>query len=287
MLDRPAETPGTSAAPPRRRQDQSAPALGVRMMLTILRRRKWPLLGCMIFIPLAAWIALQQLTPRYTASGTLIYDPSEYKVRELQSILRADPTTEAVMASQAEILHSLRVAQRVAERGNLYDRPEFNRALLRPNVLHQWMETIRWLLGMEYEETTAEPPPGPRPDAERNATLVAVRDALHAGALRFSHVIEVTFTAEDPIVAAAAVNNAMDVYIKDQFAAKARAVHRATELLEKRAGGSACEISCASGVSTAACWAVCCIRSNTACNCARAASASRTSAFNGICATAL
>ena len=73
------------------------------------------------------------------------------------------------------------------------------------------------------------------PDPARDATVVAVHDALHAAPLRFSRVLEVTFTAEDPLVAAAAVNNAMDIYIKDQFTAKAAAVRRATIWLDERA----------------------------------------------------
>ena len=51
----------------------------------------------------------------------------------------------------------------------------------------------------------------------------------------FSHVIEVTFVGADPLQAAAAVNNAMDVYIKDQYAAKHRLVDTATELLQNEA----------------------------------------------------
>ncbi|HEY4043722.1 MAG TPA: hypothetical protein VGM32_18010, partial [Rhodopila sp.] len=57
----------------------------------------------------------------------------------------------------------------------------------------------------------------------------------HAAPVRFSYVVEVTFVADDPVVAAAAVNNAMDTYIKDQYAAKHRLVDAATELLEKQA----------------------------------------------------
>jgi hypothetical protein len=49
-------------------------------------------------------LAITQITPRYTATGKLLYDPSGYKLQELQSILQVDPMTDAVMASQAEVL---------------------------------------------------------------------------------------------------------------------------------------------------------------------------------------
>jgi uncharacterized protein involved in exopolysaccharide biosynthesis len=246
MLDSPAEAPGVDPLPGRG-DHASRPAgndagLQMRSAMAVLRRRKVPFLLCVVLVPLCALLALHQMTPRYTAIGALIYEPSQYKVRELQSILQADPTTEAVMASQAEILQSLHIAQRVAERGNLYANPEFNRALRPPGVLHRANDWLRWILGMEVDDPPDPARPGPVMDSDRNLTMMAVQAALHATAVRFSHVIEVTFTAEDPVVAAAAVNNAMDVYVKDQFAVKHRAVDRATEWLEKRAAALRVEV---------------------------------------------
>jgi uncharacterized protein involved in exopolysaccharide biosynthesis/MinD-like ATPase involved in chromosome partitioning or flagellar assembly len=206
------------------------------VLLAALRQRRWIFAGTVILVPLCAWLILRQITPLYTATGSLIYEPSEYTLREMQSIARSEPVTDAGMASQAEILRSLHVAQRVAERGNLYNDPEFNFALRGPSLIHRATVALRAMLGMD-----TDPPPdnaayGPRPDPSRDRTMIAVQNALHAAPVRFSHVIEVTFTAQDPSVAAAAVNNAMDVYIKDQYAAKHRMVDHANELLEKQAG---------------------------------------------------
>ena len=207
--------------------------LDVRTALDAVRRRWLSLLIGSAVLPCLALIALSRMEPLYTATGSLIFGASEYKDRGLQSILRADPITEAVMASQAEVLHGLHIAQKVAEWGNLYSNPEFNRRLRPPSV-----PTKLWraLAGAdEAGPAPAAPGMGPTPGAERDAVMRAVQAALHAAPVRASHVLEVTFTARDPLIAATAVNNAMDVYIKDQYAAKYRAVRSATELLEKRA----------------------------------------------------
>jgi capsular exopolysaccharide synthesis family protein len=76
--------------------------------------------------------------------------------------------------------------------------------------------------------------PGPRLDPDRNATLRAVRAALTVTPVKASHVLEVSFTAEDPVIAAAGANNAMDVYVKAQLGAKYGAVAKAREWLEQR-----------------------------------------------------
>ncbi|MBV9249773.1 MAG: GumC family protein, partial [Acetobacteraceae bacterium] len=225
MLD----TPPASIASLGHRLDSPGTGVSGRAMLAALRRRKWWLILTTLAVPALAFIAIRQVTPLYTASGTLIFEPSEYKVRELQSILRNDPATEAVLASQAEILRGLHIAERVAERGNLFNNPEFNHSLRPPSF---WQR----LFGRTPDpKPPIEPVYGPSPDDNRIATLRTVQAALDAHPVKFSRVLEVTFTSRDPLVAAAAVNNAMDVYVKDQYSAKTKAVDRATDLLYKRA----------------------------------------------------
>ena len=238
MLDRAANSNGTAPVDPgaqRPEPDAGASRENLWRFTTAVRQRRATLLAVIMLIPLCTWMTLQQITPLYTATGSLIYEPSEFKLQELQSILRADPTNEATMASQAEILHSLHIAQIVAERGNLFDNPEFNISLRPPGPMHRMTQTLRWLLGMETDAPVAKPVYGPQQDPTRDQTLLAVQEALHATAVRQSHVVEVSFTAADPVVAAAAVNNAMDGYIKGQYAAKHRAVDSANALLEKQA----------------------------------------------------
>jgi len=237
MLDNPPDFGGSPRNPNPGYPKESAERARttVPVFFAALRQRRGTLLATIVLVTLAAYVMLRQVTPLYTATGSLIYEPSVFTLREMQSILHTDPTTDAVMASQAELLQSLRIAQRVAERGNLFDNPAFNPALRPASPLRSAYLALRGLLGMETEELPEAPLPGPRPDRAREQTLVAVRSALHAAAIRGSHVIEISFTADDPLVAAAAVNNAMDIYIKDQYAAKHIEVDRMNELLDKQA----------------------------------------------------
>ncbi len=207
----------------------------MRATIGVFRRHLWAFLAIALLVPACAWIAIQRTTPRYTAVGSLLYEPSDYKVRELESILRTDPTSEAVMASQAEVLQSLKIAQRVAQQGNLFGNPEFNATLRPPPLIQVAANRMRSAFGLTIEHDASTAIYGPVPDPGRNATILAVRDALHAEPLHSSHVLEVTFSAQNPLVAAAAVNSAMDIYVKDQFTAKAAAVRRATLWLDERA----------------------------------------------------
>ena len=241
MLDTPSDPGATARSRQAIRLPIRAPPppepimLGPVALLAILRRHLWVLLASIVCIPLAAAIALHGTTPRYTATGALLYDPPIYRMAELQSILRADPITDAVLASQAEIMRGLLVVQRVATQLNLFDNPEFNHALLPKSLPARLLQHVAgWLTPVFARRQTGSAPDGPVLDDSRNATLLEVQRRFDFITTHASHVITVTFTGEDRVLAAAAVNMVMDVYIKGQLGAKYRAVRKANDWLVAR-----------------------------------------------------
>ena len=227
MLDK---TAGARGEAWRRADDAPSPASqavpNLRSLLDVLRRRKIPLLGCMVIVPLLAVSALKQVTPLYTATGTLIYEPGRYRTQELQSILQSDPITDAVMLSQVEVLHGLRTIEPMAQRLNLFSKPEFNPSLRPPSLFARYFG---------HDPPAADTTSGPPPRSIRNEVLLGVQRATVVRPITGSHVIEVSFTATDPVLAAAAVNGLMDIYIRAQLAAKFSAVDKARAWLERRA----------------------------------------------------
>ena len=89
MLDKPANTPGGAPDPelgPRRLAPDPQRGLsreGLSGFLSAVRQRRKTLIAAIVLVPLCAWLTLQQITPLYTATGSLIYEPSAYKLREL------------------------------------------------------------------------------------------------------------------------------------------------------------------------------------------------------------
>ncbi|MDA8248314.1 MAG: polysaccharide biosynthesis tyrosine autokinase [Rhodospirillales bacterium] len=227
-----------------RSEASAAAAVQLAMTISAVRRRKLPLIVCAVAIPLIAFVALKQVTPRYTSEGSVIYEPSQYAAQELQSILHEDPMTDAVMASQAEIVRSLSVASRLVDRYHLTDVPEFNYTLRPPSLLSRIGHAAQHLLYAVFDPVSpslaavfAAPVPKvpPSPQEVRHSVDQAVQDAINVEALRQSHVLSVKFTSENRQLAADAVNTIMDLYITDQLAAKFQAVRSASQWLETRA----------------------------------------------------
>jgi capsular exopolysaccharide synthesis family protein len=212
--------------------------------ISVLRRRRWAFIACAIAVPVIAFVVLKQVTPRYTALGSVVYEPTSYTAQELQSILRPDPMTDAMMASQAEIVRNQRTAERLVDRFHLMDSPEFNWSLQPPSALSTGLARVRDAVHGALEpvlpaaaEWFAAPPPGAPPDPTelRQSVVKAVQDALVVQVMRQSHVMNVNFTSEDRQLAADADNAAMDLYITDQLATKFDAVKNASQWLQNRA----------------------------------------------------
>lgn len=249
MLDRPVSDQRMPAdrRAPARAAPPAAPiepeGLNVTALLGALRRRRMVLVACILLFPLLALVAAKNITPRYTAGATAMFEPTEYAARELQSILRDESTTDAVLASQVEIVRSLSVARRIVARFNLTERREFawwlqdrERADSIPfrarTALAGWAEPVLPdLAALIAPRPIAGVPTGEIAEIQA-AEFVQAR--LEVQVVRNSRVLQIRFTSEDPQLAAAAANLAAELYIADQLEAKFTAVRRANDWLDGR-----------------------------------------------------
>lgn len=227
-----------------RGEARAAAAAQLAAAVASVRRRKWPLIICAVAIPLIALVTLKQVTPRYTAEGSVLYDPTNYAPPELQGVLRVDPMTDEVMASQSELVRALSVASRLVDRFQLMKDPEFNYTLRPPSLLSRTVHAIEQALYTVFDPVSPslaavfvrpslKPPPSP--EEVRHSVELAVQDAIDAEALHQSHVMSVRFTSENRQLSADAVNAIMDFYVTDQLAQKFQALKSANRWLETRA----------------------------------------------------
>lgn len=251
MLDSPADTAamGGPGRFPRSPPDTghghfgfAGDASGVAILLAVLRRRRLAIGLTALLVPLLAWIAIGQITPRYSATATVLYEPNGFAARELQSILRVDPTTEAVMFSQAEIVRSLRTAERVADDFGLQNLPEFNADLRPVGLMLRWLKQVRTIIVTPLTDGGAAAE-GHDVDDSRNAVAFAVREAITVTTPKSSRVLEITFTSRDRRLAAAVANSIAAYYIDDQLEVKIAAVRRATSWLQTRASELSREVA--------------------------------------------
>src|SRR3712207_6216699 len=98
MVDRPLEPrPPGERRPSLRQAPVSSEliepeGLTVTALLAALRRRRWVLILCALLFPVVAYVAAKSLTPRYTASTSVLYETATHRAPELGQLVQAQDT---------------------------------------------------------------------------------------------------------------------------------------------------------------------------------------------------
>ncbi len=212
-----------------------------------LWRHKWVLLLCLLLVPSITWAGLKQITPLYTADATVIYEPAQYNQQELQSILSRDSTTDEVISTQVQVMQNLHSAERIVDRFDLEQNPEFNYTLrpktdfaaITDGIVGGLRGGLAFLIRPVFPaaadslEVNAGHPP--TPEDIRHSVVMAVQAAITAQSVRLSHVIDVSFTSRSPTLASDVANELASMYIADQLQLKFDAVRNANKWLEGQA----------------------------------------------------
>ncbi len=100
----------------------------------VLRRRKWSIAAITIAGTVAAYLYGSSVIPFYNAEATLLVEPSDSSVAELDPV-NADLSADFNdIATQIRLLQSHNYQARVMEDLGLFDDPEFNGAIVDPDA---------------------------------------------------------------------------------------------------------------------------------------------------------
>ncbi|HEV7368003.1 GumC family protein [Arenibaculum sp.] len=221
----------------------SAPQLGLKDLLMVLSRRKWLLAGTIVVVTLGGLALTESLTPVYTATTSVMVDPREQQVVDVQSVIAGMSPGAETMESEIEVIRSDALAQRAIAETGLDRTAEFNPEIAAAE------ETEPGLLGIDLDIAGAvrqakayvfgEPEQEPvDPEAAQRGTEAAMVSAfqsrLSVGTIGRSRVLEISFTSEDPRRALEVANAVASLYITQQLEAKFDARQRAMQWLSER-----------------------------------------------------
>lgn len=214
----------------------------------ILRRRKWLILLITVLGTAAAGMLGMQTTPMYTARASVMMDPRENRVVNVESVLGGLPVNSATIATEIGLLQSRSFAGRVMEDLRLFDDPEFNPVVAGvgasptptlPAVL-QPLEKLLAQLPHEWLIATGladQPAPVLESEAPALARERAI-DAFAAGATFVndgqSYLISISYTSQDRQKAAVIANRIAELYVEDQLKGKLSVTDKASSWLEER-----------------------------------------------------
>jgi capsular exopolysaccharide synthesis family protein len=180
--------------------------LSLEQILRAIARRRGVVIGVIASLLLLAFAWTLIVTPRYAAEALVLIEPKDSPAA-LDALARGLSADQEAVQSEAYVLSSRALAERVIRRLKLDNEPEFNRNL-----------------------ADATMPPAQR----LSAVIDKFLDRLDVEPREVSRVISVTFSAADPQHAAEIVNTLTDEYLLSGIEAKFENTRRASDWLNGR-----------------------------------------------------
>ena len=184
-------------------------SVDLRELVQILSRRRWIVILSTLALLVLATVFLLIVTPRYTATATVLIDPHRSSVVDSNSNQPADANSAAddsVINSQVSLIQSVAVLQRVVSQLNLARDPEFGPHSSIFSPIRRLFTAPKALAPGQTEEDVAK----------ATALDFLLRKRLKVARDTTTFVINVDVSSEDPEKAAKIANAIVDSYFSEQ-----------------------------------------------------------------------
>jgi polysaccharide biosynthesis transport protein len=207
-------------------------AIDLRHVQDFFARRWRMILATAAVIGVMAYVVLLAVTPRYTATAQVLFDPQKDKLFGAESIIPDLGLDTSRVDSQISVIRSTNLLRRVVERTNLSQDVEFGQVVT---------SSLYGLLGLWFSAEPTAMPKTSQVDAEMPLDVLRsigrLRGALDVQRVQRSYVISIAVTSEDRMKAARLANAVADAYVVDQLDARYDAAKRASLWLGERLDG--------------------------------------------------
>lgn len=218
------------------------PPATLRDQFLKLKRRKWVILGTIVALTLLTIYLVERMVPLYTATTTVMIQPREQQtLTAMEAVVTGLPADLEAIQGEMAIIQSRGLAEKVIDRLDLDRMPFFNPELAAAQdqpfdligaVTSAVGGAVRWVTSL-----VTGGPEGPAGDPDQRLRTQIVNNFLYGLQTQpqgRSRVILITYTADDPRLAALIANTVAELYILEQLEAKFEATERATRWLNER-----------------------------------------------------
>lgn len=194
--------------------------IDIRTLFAVLRRQIRLIAITFVVVVALAGLVIFALTPTYSSSALILFDPSSKNLLEPEAQLTSSSSDSARIDSEVELLRSDNILLKVIAAENLTADPEFAPEL---GIRNQLLTFLR----------LAEPGQ-PTGEEALNQTLSKFRSAFAAQRRGLTYLISIQARSESPAKAANLANAIARAYIADQLSSKVNSVMSSRDILQAR-----------------------------------------------------
>lgn len=212
-----------------------------KQMLRAFRRRLPIFFLMMLATFLLVAVYTVQATPVFSSGASIIIDVREKNVFDMSSVLSGLPADSTIVDTEVEIIRSRSLAEKVVDKLDLMDNPEFNPTLQEPGMMDNVKASIREFL-QSFRPGANDPIVIPASGLNEDGEEAWIKDEVvsmllaktSAARMGTTYGISISATSNDPYLAAEIANQISNQYLVEQLDAKFDATKRNTAWLETR-----------------------------------------------------
>ncbi len=208
--------------------------IDVGKYITLVKRNWLKISLFTLLVTLVTALFVFSLTPKYTATATLLIEPEVKSAVSFEDVVGIDTTQKGYFATQIEIMRSRQVAQRVIDQLHLEQNPEFNSSLVENTGIiagiKSGFHSLISLLSSKKEPVSDEA----RQERIRQGIVRAFLSKLDVAAIDGTQLVNVNFTSKDPELAATIANTVGEAFIASNMDARLDATQQASSWISSR-----------------------------------------------------
>jgi len=221
-------------------EQETTEQIDIRDYLRVIFKRRWEIITVFAIVVVSVMIHAYTATPVYKATSRLIIDKENPNVMSIQEVMAVDASGTDYYQTQYKIVESRNVARTVIKRLNLDKNEEFG-----PRPRHSLVASLKRLVRktlaacknamVSLLRTNESRASQPLEEHDPDYKLVSVFiDRIKVEPIRNSRLVDVSFEAKDPVLAAQITNTLAQAYIEKNLETKLKAVKEAVRWLHSR-----------------------------------------------------
>lgn len=197
----------------------------------VIQRFKWRILSLAFIITLLTTVVVFSITPKYTATATLLIQSEKANVVSIEEVYGLDSGRQEYLFTQFEILKSKQLALRVVEKLNLINHPEFDPDQQQKKFdLIGKIKSLLPFLPQHINKATDEE----KLNIKTRKVVGNFVSRLTISPIRKTQLVNISFVSTSPSLAAEVVNMLAEVYIVSHLDAKLAMTAKASTWLNER-----------------------------------------------------
>lgn len=219
----------TKSAPPpsQARALQGEDIIDLREIFHVLNSHRWAIVGFTFAVTLVAILVVFSMTPIYQATSILQIEQEQAKVVSIEEMYGIEGGSDSYLNTQFEVLKSRGVLEKVVNKLNLLNNPEFN-GRLREAPWYSGM--LNWRSWFGLQEPTKEV----ETDSVMRDTINVLSGLVTIEPVRKTQIVKIHAQSENPKLAAQIANAIGSAYIESYMEAKLSLTLNATDWMQNR-----------------------------------------------------